>query len=722
MRLPKSVSGSLAAIALLVLIPFPAHAGDKDKPKQEQADTTVREEARVTVVEVPVNVLDRHGNPVENLKAEDFEVYDDGKKQPITGFEVIDQRQPLPAPTADEPPVNPAARRHFVLVFDLTFSSPHGISNAKKAAHDFVVTRMKELDEAAIVTYSVERGMRLLVSFTGDRTQLAAAVDTIGFPTLAERAADPLGFVLTPPSFSNDSGFFNVNKLGPRGAGNDAVMDEALENMQVLRSRNLRQVYRERVVRFLDAFGKMARALDAVSGRKHILLLSEGFDSQDLSGSASGGAQQAQWIVNGESWKFDSDSRWGDSQLKSLMDRDLSLFNKSDCIIHSIDIGGLKALSDVTGGAQTVVNGEDSLYYVAEETGGEFLHNSNDLSDSFERLLDRTGLIYVLVFQPVRVPQNGKFHPLKVTVKNKSWHVSARSGYYEPKSEKSLSPVERKLALSSAIASALPRTDVPSWVLAAPVPTEQGGSRVAVVVEVPGDRLLTGHTDSKMDVDLFVYAIDKKGKTQDYLYQPVTIDLKVAEENLARNGLKYYGQLNLPPGDYTLRTLVRDNETGRYGVSITPLKVPQASAPTALPPLFVDQGRKWILVKAKSLHKAEDPGEYPFAISGQSFVPAALADMKNGMKSRVCVIAYNFPADGVPLEYTARAVGVDGKTHGRIDLKLIGSSDAEHAGARKLMLEFEPRGFDPGRYALAVKLKDPKTGKTAESSFPFDMQ
>jgi len=717
MRLPKS----FVAVPLAFFVwPLAARAGDK--PKQEQADTTVREEARVTVVEVPVNVVDGKGRPVENLKAEDFEVFDDGKKQEITGFEVIDQRQPVPVPAPDEPPVNPAARRHFVLVFDLTFSTPRGISNAKKAAHDFVVTRMKELDEAAIVTYQVERGMRLLMSFTGDRTQLAAAVDSIGFPLLADRSVDPLGFVLMQPSFSNQGGFFNIYNLGPRGAGNDAVNSEALENMQVLNSRNLRQVYRTNVVRFLDAFGKMARALDAVQGRKHILLLSEGFDSRELSGSAEGGALQADWVVHGESWKFDSDSRWGNTQMRRLMDKDLALFNRSDCMIHSIDIAGLKAPSDITGGADQMVNGQDSLYYVAEETGGEFLHNSNDLGDSFEKLLDRTGLMYVLAFQPVRVPENGKFHPLKVTVKNKSWHVSARSGYYEPKSEKTLSPVEKKLVLSSAIASALPRTDVPSWVLAAPVPTEQGPAKVSVVVEVPGDRLLQGHSDSKMDVDLFVYAINGQGQTADYLYQPVSVDLKVAAENLSHNGLKYYGQLNLPPGDYTLRTLVRDNETGRYGVSITPVKVPQPSSPSALPPLFVDEGKNWILVKAKSLHKPEDPGEYPFAMSGQSFVPSALADMKNGMKSRVCVIAYNFPADGSQLEYSARAIGVDGKPHGRIELTLLGTSDAENAGARKLMLEFQPRGFDPGRYALSVKLRDPKTGRTAESSFPFDMQ
>src|SRR5262249_33883647 len=155
--------------------------------------------------------------------------------------------------------------------------------------------------------------------FTSDRTQLAAAVDSIGFPLLASRAADPLGFVLVRPSFSNDSGFFNVNYLGPRGAGNDVVMDEALQNMQVLNSRNLRPNSQPNVRRFIAASGKMARALDAVQGRKHILLLSEGFDSRELSGSEFAGAQQSDWITHGESWKFDSDSRWGNSQLRRSM-------------------------------------------------------------------------------------------------------------------------------------------------------------------------------------------------------------------------------------------------------------------------------------------------------------------------------------------------------------------------------------------------------------------
>jgi VWFA-related protein len=713
-------------VLLLLFCSGQTPAADKpDKTKPEQSTTAVREEARATLVEVPVNVVDKKGRPVEGLTADDFQVYDDGQKQTITGFDVVDERRSVPQPAVEEPPLNPAARRNFLILFDLTFGSPRSIFNARRAARDFVVNRMKDLDLAAVVTYSVERGMRLLVSFTGDRTQLAAAIDTLGFPTLADRNPDPLSMVITPPSQSNSTGFAYLSATsGSNPKVSDLTLQDVLENLQIQRARELRAIYRNRVNRLLDSFSKLARALDSVKGRKHILYLSEGFDSRELAGSnlEGGGSVEGEWVVSGQSYKLDSDTRFGNSGLQSSMSHALALFNRSDCVIHAIDIGGLRAASDPSGSTDQTINGQDSLFYIAKETGGEFLRNTNDLSGSFDQLLERTGLMYVLAFQPVRVPENGKFHALKVVVKNKSWRVSARSGYYEPKSEKTLTPVERKLALSSAIAAAVPNTDVPAWVLAAAVPAGADSSRVSVVVEVPGDRLIKGQTGTMMSVDLYVYAIDRQGQTQDYFYQPLTIDMKLAEANLAKNGVKYYGQLRLPPGDYTLRTLVRNNETGRFGVSITPLKVPAGTDPAALPPLFVDQGKEWIMVKAKQPRVGVDPGEYPFAIEGESFIPAAFAGMKNGEKSKVCLIAYNFPSGSGPLEYTARALGVDGKPHGRIETTLLRASDGEHEGARKLMLEFRPSGLDPGRYALSVRLRDPKTGKSSESTAPFDVQ
>lgn len=718
MRQSLRVGAAAASVAALGFSSFVL----AQKAVKTDPPNTVREEARVVVVEVPVNVVDKDGKPVEGLKAEDFEVFDDGKPQTITGFEVLDQRRALPAPEPGEPPLNPAASRHFLILFDLSFASVQGVVRARHSARDFVVTRMKELDTAAIATYSVETGFRLIVGFTGDRTQLAVAVDTLGLPNLVQRNPDPLALLVTQPNQVSDNPFSITG--GDPGSGLDAAMGEALENMQTMFEKSARSIYRDRISRMLDSFAKLAVSLDAVPGRKHILYLSEGFDSRELSGatSSNAGAKEAEWAIRGQTWKIDNDSRFGNTDLRSQMTRALALFNRSDCTIHSVDIGGLR-----TGVAMVAnelpVNGQDSLFYFSEETGGQFLKNANEMSSSFDKLLERTGLIYLLAFQPVRVPENGKFHALKVKVKNKSWQVSARSGYYEPKSQKTLTPIEKNLAQAAAVTAALPKTDIPAWVLAAPLPMVEGLSRVPVIVEVPGDRLLASKDKdaSKMNVDIFVYAIDKQGQTRDYLFQPLGLDLTRTEAMLAKGGIKYYGALTLPSGDYTLRTLVRSNETGRFGVTITPIKVSNSSEATTLPPLFVEDGRQWIMVKGKGKGETDSAAEYPFAIGGESFVPSALAGVKNGGTTQVCVIAYNFPGESNGLQYSARMLGVDGKPHGTAHLKLLKASDRERQGARKLLLEFQPTGLDPGRYALVMKLQDPGSGKAAETMSTFDV-
>ena len=79
----------------------------------------VRETVNVNVVEVPVSVVDSGGNPIRGLTAANFEVYDGGKKQVITSFDKVDfgSKEVVSAIS----PMNPMARRSFLLLFDLGF-------------------------------------------------------------------------------------------------------------------------------------------------------------------------------------------------------------------------------------------------------------------------------------------------------------------------------------------------------------------------------------------------------------------------------------------------------------------------------------------------------------------------------------------------------------------------------------------------------------------------
>src|SRR5829696_258218 len=118
----------------------------------------------VVVVEVPVQVIGKDGEPVRGLTAADFEVSEGRRKLPITGFEVLDleveQRSAAEMPTA--------ARRHFLMLFDLSFSEPKSIIKARQAAAD-VVDALHPTDLVAVATYSQTNGPQLVLGFTPDR-------------------------------------------------------------------------------------------------------------------------------------------------------------------------------------------------------------------------------------------------------------------------------------------------------------------------------------------------------------------------------------------------------------------------------------------------------------------------------------------------------------------------------------------------------------------------
>src|ERR1700736_4901192 len=104
----------------------------------------LHETVNVNVIEVPVSVVDSSGNPIRGLTAANFEIYDGGKKQGITSFDKIDFGTKEAASAIS--PLNPAARRSFLLLFALGFSSPRSLVKAQEAARRFVTTAVQPRD------------------------------------------------------------------------------------------------------------------------------------------------------------------------------------------------------------------------------------------------------------------------------------------------------------------------------------------------------------------------------------------------------------------------------------------------------------------------------------------------------------------------------------------------------------------------------------------------
>jgi VWFA-related protein len=707
----------LAALALLA----PPSSAFAQKTEPQKADAPVRESAEVVLVEVPVRVVDRDGKPIRGLQASQFELFDEGKKQTIVAFDAIDLAQKSLDRSSDSKALHPAARRHFLILFDLTFARPGAILAAQRAAKQFVLSGMTDRDFAAVSTFSVEKGVRMLVTFSSDRVQLARAIDTLGLTVAEDVSKDPLGFA------------FDVSLIGAiaRGQGiaekegKAAAIIETLQTIaQVTRAR-MDEYARGRVAQLTQSFGSLARALDAVQGRKDVIYLSEGFESRLLVGTRETD-QERDWLLSGETWKVDQEKRFGNSHLQSQVELMTNLFRRSDCVVHAVDIAGLAQDTDL-GAASPAVRGDNALFEIANATGGEVFRNANDFSGQLDRLIARTSLVYVLAFRPTKTGEEDRFHDLKVKVHAPGARVSARAGYYERRAFRVLSPLERSLSAADIVANEIAVSDIPPRVLALPFPSETAGetrATVPVLVEIPGDRLLVGQSAARVSAEVYVYAADSEDRLVDFFAQTVGIDLAVNREKLEKGGLKYAGQLQLAPGDYRLRVLVRNSETGRSGLVVQTVHVPAFAPgqPYIIPPIFLQAAGGGMLVRGRQRGTSGGPSfEDPLLAAGvEDLVPAALPWVVSDTASRVSVVAYHFGAESTAtLRMAAQILSEEGRPLGDGAIALVGRTPVEADGRQLLLVSFTPGHLSPGRYSLRVILQDRATGRGSQASAPF---
>jgi len=608
----------------------------------------LRETVNVNIVEVPVSVVDSSGNPIRGLTAANFEVYDGGKKQAITSFDKIDfgSKEVVNAIS----PLNPAARRSFLLLFDLGFSTPHSLERAQDAARRFVATAVQPRDLVGVGTIDTDRGFRLLTAFTTDHDLVASAInDPRSF-----RGSDPLqiGNKTFVPELASGTGEFagEAPPMMPMSANDLRAKAEMAETGQRL-ARDNDQFVRARVEKQLDFLGDLAKTLRAVPGRKQVILLSEGFNAKYLQGrdarDAAANARDFAAAASGEVWNIDTNEKYGNTSSQSILDRMAQAFRNSDVVLQAIDIQGVRIQNDAASGAN--LNSNAGLFVLSRPTGGEVFENSNDLKSSFDRMLRAQEVVYVLAFQsPTKSP--GKFHDLKVKLVNSPGRLSYRLGYFENGSE---SPLERTLTTAEVIVNDVPQDDVHMAAFAAPFPLSDGNSQVPVILDLRGADLAHQAKGNAVAAEIFVYAFDSDGIVRDRLYQRLTLDLSKVGDRLRAGGVRYYGTLVLPPGTYAIKSLVRTGESDRKnpgdvekrGFGRVNVTVPKSGDVSVLPPIPIDEEPKWILVKGAD--RGAKAG-YPFELNGQNFIPSATASGK------VALIIYGATANELTWETTPK--------------------------------------------------------------------
>jgi VWFA-related protein len=663
-------------------------------------------ESGITVVSLPVYVTDSKGRSVTGLTAGDFAVEDNGKVVRVVGFREID----ADAPPAASAPLPPEARRQFLLLFDLSFTGVSGLMRSRKAAYDFIRNGLGPTDLASVATFSATHGLTLLTAFTSDRGQLQRAVSTLGV-LQRDRAADPLGlaFDLT------DVGAALSDTLPEEGA----LTDSATRAVQLRYQRAQEIGYRQRILALLDGMSSLAKALDSVQGRKQVIFLSNGFDDTALVGEQGRQAQQdAEAVARGRVWEVPTESRFGDSQLRDIMTEMLKSFSSADAVVHTVDLSGLTARGDSRSSQAeaTFRSGRESLAEMANLSGGRLFKDVNDVSVVLRELSDMSRRYYVLAFEPESASKPGRFHKLKVKLRMKGASVSHRSGYYERTEFASRSALAKRFEAAELIEKGGPPGDIPLSVLALPYVRANGKVAVPVVLEADGSALLKGASD-RLSLELYGYAIGEGGEVQDFLALASNFDLAKVGATLRGAGVQAHATFTLPPGRHSLRFLLRDASSGRSATHWLEVTIPETAPAevTVLPPLFMDDAEKWVIVNAPS--RGTRAASSPFRVAQNAFAPRPRPRLANGREERICLLAQdgNRQYDaGASFEIVPALLDQAGSVLPFGDFRLMQAVAGED-GYRRFVLAFTPVGIDAGDYRLRVRVRDPSTGRVGES-------
>jgi VWFA-related protein len=483
------------------------------------------EEVDVRVVNLEVVVTDRDGNRVPNLAPGDFHLRVDGKDVPIEYFTEVREGRSVAEPAEEgKPEVQSVAPKgevgtyYLVFIDDFFAMAPRRNEVLKSLKAD--LARLGPEDRMAVVAYDGGR-LAMLSNWSGSRSDLERAFDQAmtrasrGFDRVVERRSF-LGdedFVRTATAPGQGPGRAGASPEVPipeftlAGATNGGLKDQKLAYAETL-VRQMRGV--------VGAAVSAMRGFAAPQGRKVMLLLSGG------------------WPFSVESYILGATPVTPSREIEDGEDTFRPLTSTANLLgytLYPVDVPGTQpsAAADVEAAAPSE-NGfgfgnlaeqeiEGSLYFLAEETGGKPMLNSNRTAALANASAD-TRSYYWLGFSPTW-QRNDKRHDIKVEVRRPGLKVRSRDNFLD---------LSRKAEVSMKVESALLFGSFPGALpmpmrLGTPVRTKRNQLEIPVTLGLPADIITAVPLDGKYaaQLELRFAASDDKGNSSEIPVLPLSL-------------------------------------------------------------------------------------------------------------------------------------------------------------------------------------------------------
>jgi len=357
----------------------------------------------------------------------------------------------------------------------------------------------------------------------------------------------------------------------------DAGSEEATDDVAADRQATANEIDEFRETTYstgtLGAISFVVRGLRDLPGRKSVILLSDGFRINSRNNDDNTTAQVFQ-------------------ALRQLVE----LANRSSVVIYSIDAKGLQTLaagasvggvpsnsshSDALRSAQEALEGPS---FLAEETGGFVVVNTNDLNIGIQEALYDQQSYYLLGFDPGDEKFDRGYHAIKVKVTRPGLKVRTRSGFFgvDEGEREGSQPKSRGQQILAGLLSPLGARDLSLRMTPYFFSSGKEGPFVRALFQIDCSKLAFKDGpggQKRLNLDLAAFAFDEEGKAVDMAAHRLAFSLD--EEQYRRaliSGLSYRADFQLKkPGAYQFRAVLRDGETGRVGSASQFIRVPDLS-------------------------------------------------------------------------------------------------------------------------------------------------
>jgi VWFA-related protein len=520
---------------------------------------------QTVLIQVPVVVTDKSGTHVHGLPKDQFQVFENGKEQKITTFEeIIAKNTPIP-PAAIVPGVFsnlpiPADQSRSVAIVAIDMLNTPFLDQVygRQQLIKYLGENLDSGQATALVLFD-GNGVRVLHGLTTDTSSLIKIVKEVGGQLPALHGVNPdtrdnmVGSLLLPTSPTSTIDSLNSFIDGGSTYASMVQQDAVLATMR--------------------AFMIIAETLSGIPGRKSLI-----------------------WATGSFPFYMNSPdtSPLNAPLLAQSYERAVAALNRAQISVYPVDVRGLVP-SDVsasrgpgimsgpayanflTARGQTLASRFEAMQNFAETTGGRAFHNTNDLSGAFKRAADDGSSYYLLGYYLDTQNNRAGWRKLKVKVLQKDTEVRARYGFLMTSA--TMNPdTTRDADLKFAINSPFDATGIPvtvRWRQGPASASQKGGDKkvVTFTLQIPGKDLTTVGVENQIDVDILAIA-----RNDALVADNVAQNLKgaMAPEKFAQlksKGVDYAGDLHLTPGNYLVRFVVRDNQSGRMGSVTAPLAV-----------------------------------------------------------------------------------------------------------------------------------------------------